>query len=48
MLQMYPLQDTFPRYPSSYDTTVARESWSLSNDQNLPNNLDSPVVLPKL
>lgn len=46
--QMYPLQDTFPRYPSSYDTTVARESWSLSNDQNLPNSLDSPVVLPKL
>ncbi|KAJ6639180.1 Zinc finger protein [Pseudolycoriella hygida] len=45
--QMYPLQDTFPRYTSSYDTTVARESWSLSNDQNLPNNLDSPVVLPK-
>lgn len=47
--QIYPLQDNLPRYTSSYDTTVARESWSLSHDQNLPqHNLDNlTMVLPK-
>lgn len=50
MKQIFPLQDALPRYTSSYDTTVARESWSLSNDQNLlhqnTNNLST--ILPKL
>lgn len=32
--------DNMPRY-TNYDTTVARESWSLSNEQNLAHETDN-------
>ncbi|XP_059611673.1 uncharacterized protein LOC132258380 [Phlebotomus argentipes] len=33
-IPVYPNSDTGPRFSSSYDMSVARESWSLSSDQN--------------
>lgn len=33
--------DNVPRYTNSYDTTVARESWSLSNEQNSAQETDN-------
>lgn len=39
-LQLFLDNENLPRYTSSYDTTVARESWSLSNEQNLPHEMD--------
>lgn len=49
--QIYPPQDNdnVPRYMSSYDTTVARESWSLSNEQNMPHTMENiSNILSKL
>lgn len=41
--------DNVPPYMSSYDTTVARESWSLSNEQNLSHRMDNMTnILSKL
>ncbi|XP_055699887.1 uncharacterized protein LOC129799738 isoform X2 [Phlebotomus papatasi] len=33
-IPVYPNSDAAPRFSSSYDMSVARESWSLSSDQN--------------
>ncbi|XP_055678695.1 uncharacterized protein LOC129787268 [Lutzomyia longipalpis] len=33
-IPVYPNSDAVPRFSSSYDMSVARESWSLSSDQN--------------
>lgn len=33
--------DNIPRYTNSYDTTVARESWSLSNEQSIAHETDN-------
>ncbi|XP_031640432.1 uncharacterized protein LOC116352180 isoform X2 [Contarinia nasturtii] len=33
--------DNMPRYTNSYDTTVARESWSLSNEQHLSHEMEN-------
>lgn len=41
--------DNLPRYTNSYDTTVARESWSLSNEQNLTHEMENmSTILMKL
>lgn len=39
--QLFLDNENMPRYTSSYDTTVARESWSLSNEQNLPHEMEN-------
>lgn len=41
--------DNLPRYTNSYDTTVARESWSLSNEPNLTHEMENmSTILMKL
>lgn len=46
--QIYPApeNDNMPRYTNSYDTTVARESWSLSNEQNLSRDMEHLPIIP--
>lgn len=42
LIQVYSNEnDNMPRYTNSYDTTVARESWSLSNEQNSTHETDN-------
>lgn len=46
---MYLDHDNLPRYTSSYDTTVARESWSLSNEHNMAHGIENmSTILSKM